>query len=376
MRGLSVSVVLSAALALAGCGSGPATPPAPAANTPSGGEVAVAPTSRPQDTAVFPVGTLILTQLSRPVAQTPGGQVIALTDDRFGTRGSPNGRYGVRFKAAANTFDLELVDYSTNPPTAKAIPDGTGFTGPGVTWKNDSSGFAFFDFPSTMPGGQTARTIFYYDLASGQTRRLISDVASGKIAASVRFSPDGKYLLYTVSDANAEGVGGPGSEAFLLDTTTNQSSPLPPESLIGFSQWLRDSSGFIALRGDPATGRNAVYVYSLGSLLAPKTLTPANASDLLIDTSPDGKWLVVSSSAGEDSAANIFIMGVDGASRRQITQFTDVEQNVTALEWGTDGIYYSLTGVDNQDTTWRMDLDGKNPTQLTTGTLQRLIGAG
>src|SRR5690349_9980249 len=59
------------------------------------------PTSTPKLAANsgFPAGTLILTQLGNPIAQPPGStQTIALSKERFGNEGSPDGRYGVRAK--------------------------------------------------------------------------------------------------------------------------------------------------------------------------------------------------------------------------------------------------------------------------------------
>jgi Tol biopolymer transport system component len=330
------------------------------------------PTPKAQVGAVLPIGTLILTQLNRPLARTPDQQIIALPDDRF-KQGAPNGRYGIRYKQNNTAFDLQLVDYSTTPETLKDIPQGQGMSGPAITWRRDSSGFAFFDFPSS--GQQRISTILNYDIASGQTTKLIPDQAAGKIASPVEFSPDNKYLLYAVGSASAEGIGGPDSQPFLLDIAASKSTPLQPDSLRGFSQWLRDVSGFLVLRADQTSAAgSAVYLYRLNNLNNPQRLTPAGISDMLVDVSPDGKRIAVTS-APSGQAANVFMMNLDGTNRRKLTAFTDIEQTITALVWGTDGIYYGLSSANNQETIWRMDLDGTNAVQVANGTLYAVIGS-
>jgi len=63
-----------------------------------------------------------------------------------------------------------------------------------------------------------------------------------------------------------------------------------------------------------------------------------------------------------------------GGNRIALTTFKGSDQAITALVWATDGIYYSLSGTGG-DTTWRIDLDGKNAHQVAIGTLITVIGA-
>jgi hypothetical protein len=328
----------------------------------------------------LPAGTLILTQLAKPIAQLPGPgrQTLSISEEHLGAQASPDGRYGVRFDQKDQVTDLALVDFAADPSSpAKDIPQGKGLSGPGITWKEDSSGFAFFDFPPPDNPQASSGAILYYDVNSGQTKQLVPRPAqAGMIAASIAFSPDGKYLTYSVGSAGGEGIGGPGgpgSKLSVLDTTTGTSTELPADTF-GFNQWLRDSKGFITVRGDPS-GLSQVYVYTLSDLAHPRLITPANTSDYFIDLSPDGKWVVVTSAPAKQSnqAANIFTMNLDGSSRKQLTRFNTIDQTITALIWGNDGIYYSLSGAGG-DTTWRMDLDGSNATQVAQGTLISIVG--
>jgi sugar lactone lactonase YvrE len=357
-------------------------PGAPTANTTTGTIVAATssiPTSMPQSTTgnKLPPGALILTQVGKPIAQLPNRQTISLPNDRFGAQGSPDGRFGVRFDRTGTTTKLVLVDYAADPNgQAKDVPQGQALNGPGVTWKEDASGFAFFDFPPANNPKAANTPIWYYDAGSGQTKELVpAPKEAGTVATTISFSPDGKYLLYAVGSANAEGMGGPGSKLFLFDTGNNQASNVPAEAA-GFSQWLKDSKGFISTRTDQS-GVSQVTVYNLPDLTKPKVVTPTKTSDFLVDLSPDGKRMVITSTpAGQNTqVANIWMMNVDGSSRKQMTQFNTVDQTITALIWGNDGIYYSLSGADNKESTWRMDLDGKNATQVAQGTLNAIIGA-
>ncbi|HRE46419.1 MAG TPA: hypothetical protein PLD47_01730 [Aggregatilineales bacterium] len=373
------------ALVLAACGGGGAATPTAGAGIPPTIDPAATlvvtsavPTAVAMVNEVLPTNSLILTQLSRPLAQLPDGRVVTLSEDRFGAQGSPDGRYGVRTTLINSTFTLELVDYSDGQGgTVTAIPEGANFYGPGITWKADSSGFAFFDFPP--PGGAnrtTSKTIFYFDVASKQTRRLIPDLKTpGKIAASFAFAPNGSLLLYVVGDANAEGIGGPDSQPVVLDLATSQSTSISTESFLGFSQWLPDSSGFVTLKFDD-TGASGVYLYKLNDTGSPKRLTPTTDSDFLVDVSPDGKFIATTSVGTSGNVVNVYRMGIDGGGRTQLTSFEDPQQTITGLVWGVDGVYYSLTGGDGEDTIWRVDLDGRNPTQVATGTLYRIVGVG
>ncbi len=324
----------------------------------------------------FPAGTLILTQVGNPVAQLPNRQTISLTDERFSKQAAVNGRYGVRFKRAASLLDLELVDFAATPNAVKAIPQGQGFSEPVVTWREDSAGFAFFDFVAPDKLKNIRRTIFYYDVASGQTRQLLPErPADGKLAASIAFSPDGRFLLYAENNADSEGIGGQDGQTFLLDMTNSQTQPLP--QAVGFNQWLRDGKGFITIRSDQNNVINQVFVFNFADLGNPKMVTPAGYSDGFVDVSPDGKRLIVSSAKtgpnGPTEAANIYMQNPDGSNRRKLTNFTDVEQNITQVIWGNDGIYYSVFGASGP-TAWRMDLDGTNAKEIAKGDLNAIVG--
>ncbi len=366
-------LVLIAMLFLAGCGSGPAqtnTPPAPATAAPPA-------TATPPQNLILQSGTLLLVQSeqSRTIAQTPDLKLVRIDeDDRLGRQGSPDGRYGVRYVSESGAVSLYLIDYGANPPSSKPIQSGSGFTGPAVTWRPDSAGFSFFNIPTTVQTGGPARTIFYYEIASGATRALIPEVAAGLIPSSISFSPDGKYLAYAVSKADSEAIGGPDSQPFIAEVASGKTTALAAGTLTGFNQWLMDSSGFIALQSDAKSKLRGVYLYKLNALGAPTRLTPDSTEDLLVSLSRDGKFIAVTSTVGKQ-IANVYTMNLETKNRRQITQFTDPDQTLTQLIWGNDGIYFSLTNT-TQTSTWRMGPDGSSQTKVAEGTLQAIIGIG
>jgi hypothetical protein len=384
-RWLPISIVImSLAMAIIACNLGNQSP-ANDPNSPNAGAGTVIsatssiPTSTPQTGTgnSLPRETLILTQLGNPIAQLPdsGGKTVALQPGQFGSQASPDGRYGIRFTVNNNLTDLVLVDFTTGNNATKEIPQGKGLSGPGITWKPDSTGFAFFNFPPPENPKAATGNILYYEVGSGQTKELVPKPAEGgMIATSFAFSPNGQYLIYAVGSASGEGIGGPDSKLFVLNTTNNQATPLP-QSISGFNQWLPDNNSFLVQRVDPNAG-SQILLFRLDNLSAPQVLTPANTSDYLVDVSPDGKHLVVTFTPINQTPqpSQIAIMNPDGSNRKVLTKFTNADQSITGLIWGNSGIYYSITSAENNDTTWRVDLDGSNNAQVAQGTLNGIVG--
>jgi Tol biopolymer transport system component len=364
-------------VALTACGG---NTPAPT-STPDAPATSSVPTSTPQIAAAsLPVGTLLLRQLNNPLAQPPNAPPISIPETRIGSNASPNARYGVRLVQNGSTYNMQLVDFSSGNEASTDIPQGAGLTGPTITWKEDSTGFAFYDFP--MPGASNPRRmIYYYDVASGQTSEMIAPTTDGQLAPiSLGFSPDGKYLMYALVNTMVEGVNGSETQTFLLDVATRQATPRPEAEFFA-QQWVRDESGatvgFVAY--DPADLASSRLVSFRLDGSGRAELTPAGFADLLIDASPDGRRLVVTSAPVDDEAAvvNIYSMDMDGTNRRQLTQFAEGEQTVIALVWSFDGIYYSLSGTGEEalDITYRMSLDGTEVTEVAQGRLEAVITA-
>lgn len=371
---------------VAGCG-GQAPAATPVAATPGlGGQptvesgTTIASTSAvPTSTAAastmgesLPFGSLILSQRDQFVAQLPGGRTIALAADRIPPIGSPNGRYGIRYVTNGDKVDIVIADYSATPAAVKTIPNGTALISPAAIWRDDSGGVAFADIPMPDQVAQSKRMVYFFDLASGQTRELANETQTpNTYPVPVAFSPDGKYLVYLLGTGGLESDGT--LQIVMLDTNTGQKTPLPLGQS-AFNQWLRDSSGFIA-----QDSQARIVVYRLNALQTPVVLTPDGQTDLYPTLSPDGKFIAVASIAARPAADqpptnNVFLMNLDGTSRRQITEFTDAQQSLTGLIWGSDGIYYSLFTGDSLDTVFRMDLDGKNPAQVAQGALLGIAG--
>ncbi|MBX3083867.1 MAG: hypothetical protein KF716_19690 [Anaerolineae bacterium] len=379
----SLVLIAGAALILTACGGNSTLPPVATLDqsqpTTESGIVATdaVPTSTPASGAtgqVMSPNTLVLAQLEQFVAQLPDTKILTLSADRIPPSGSPDGRYGVVYTAQNGLVDLTLTDYSTTPAATKAIPSGNALTSPSITWREDSTGFAFADLPAPDKVAQAKKIVYYYDLASGQTQELLTEAQSpSSFPVPVAFSPNNAYLMYLVT-GGAE-TGSVSYQAVLFDMNTKQKTPLSLGQA-AFSQWLADSSGFLTSASDPQTGASALVVYRLNALSTPQTITPVAVTDVWSDISPDGKFIVVVSAASgsAQSVYNIFMMGLDGSNRRQLTQFSDPQQSITALVWGNDGIYYSVFSGEGLDTVWRMDLDGKNAKQVAQGTLLRIIG--
>lgn len=373
---LSFVALLTLLVALAG-GSVAAAQTIPTPTQGAGVPNAAGPTATGVQTGnILPLGTLILEQRSQPIALLPNGTPLSLKPGQYGAQASPNGTLGVRFDTANGAKNLTLVDNTTGQ--TKAIPQGTAFSSPAVTWKKDGSGFAFFDFPPPNKVGPTVGAILYYSVQTNATTTLIKAPGSGQIATAMAWSPDSRYLVYEVSNANAEGTGGPDTKVFLFDSTTNGSAPLPADAA-NFVDWDRAGQGFLAQRNDLTNNVSQLLYYPLNALNNPVTLTPANTLDLSVAESPDGKQIVVSASPGGKNAplANLYIQSLTGGNRQQITTFTTSDRTITGLVWSTDGIYYSLSsapGTNTGDTTWKVDPSGQNAHQVAIGTLIAIVG--
>ncbi len=348
-----------------------AVPTAPPAATSS------VPTSTPAapNSKALPNGTLILLQKNQAIALPPNKQPIALKPEQFGAQASGDYRFGVRYTHATadpnSPSNLLFVDNTSGQ--TKPIPGGTNLGAPGVTWKRDGSGVAVFD-QQPAPNAPNAGAILYYDVASGQSQVLIAPPAPNQTATPIGWSPSGRYLIYVAGGAGVEGAGAPSLKVFLYDATTKQSTALPADAT-GFVAWDRASTGFFAQKGDIASGTSGFVYFGIAAPTTPKALTPAKTLDFLIDVSPDNKQIVVSSSATGTGAAavNLYTMNFDGSNRAAITTLKITDQSITALVWGADGIYYSLSGK-SDSTTWRIGADGKNAQQIAVGTLLAIVG--
>jgi len=321
----------------------------------------------------LPVGTLILLQRNQSIAQLPGGVPLSLQPEQFGPPAASTGKLGVRITRANGKATLSLIDLVSGQ--LKPIPNGANLTAPAIAWKKDASGFAFYDV--ALPGAVSplAGAIQYYDVTTNVTRPLIPATAANATLAALGWSPDGKYLLYTVTTTATGTLAKPNSQALLYDLTANTSKPLPADAA-NFLYWDRTGQGFLTEQVNATANTSQIKYYTLAALTTPVILTPASTLDLLSDISPDGKRIVVSTSPGRksQSAFNLAIESITAGDRKALTTFKSSDQAITGLVWATDGIYYSLSGATG-DTTWHIDLDGQNAHQVALGTLLAIVGA-
>src|SRR5258708_26075717 len=257
------SVILILALPTLACtliGGGPGSTETPGVPISLNGTVVVATSSIPTTTPlpasagnVLATGTLILVQLGNPLALPPGasGTTSALPVEQIPPQGSPNGHFGVRFTKNGALTDLSLVDFSSlDTSTGKDIPNGKGLTNPSITWKEDSSGFTFYEVQEVSANsGKGTSGIRYYDVGSGQTSQLVPPTQAGSVASSIAFCPDGKRLAYALFNLQAAGSSN-GNQLYVVGVSGGSAPIALPAGANNFNQWLRDSSGFIAMQID------------------------------------------------------------------------------------------------------------------------------
>ena len=200
-------------------------------------------------------------------------------------------------------------------------------------------------------------------------------------------SPDGEWLLYTVTTPNwqdadsqsdihlvsmREGVASSRQMTFTADK--NETSP----------QWSRDGSFFLFL-SNRSSDENQLYAMRPDGGEA-RRITDAEEGVRDYSFSRDGRWLVYRS--GKSGQEQLYRLPVEGISTAEAEQLTDGEAGVESWEWAPDGgsIYFTRPYSRDEDEAlrreegftvdiknmvtplsnlWVLDLNLREPRQLT-----------
>ena len=242
----------------------------------------------------------------------------------------------------------------------------------------------------TVPAGGVIPT-----LAQSQAEKrpmTFLDMQQMRNAGSPAPSPDGKWLLYTVSTPDwkeakrqsdivlvslQQGVSSTKQLTFTKEK--NETSP----------QWAKDGTSFFFLSNreapENAAARNQVYLMRTDGGEA-RRVTDAKEGVSNYTLSPDGKWLVYrSGKSGEEQLYRMPVAGIESASAEQITR---QPAGIGTWQWTNDSrrIYFLADDVLDKDekarrekkftvnirnmetpraSLWALDVDPVKPTQLT-----------
>jgi len=194
--------------------------------------------------------------------------------------------------------------------------------------------------------------------SAGKRPMTFLDMQEFRRAGSFAPSPDGEWLLYTVSFPDwkearrqtdiflvslREGV--PSTRQMTFTTTKNETSP----------RWSPDGRFFVftSNREAPASNGNQQQLY----LMRPdggeaRRITDAREGVMDFAFSPDGKWLVYrSGKRGEEQLYRLPVDGIESASAEQLTKR---EAGVGRWEWSPDSRRIYFTSPDSVDTDERL----------------------
>ncbi|PJF37093.1 MAG: hypothetical protein CUN49_02065 [Candidatus Thermofonsia Clade 1 bacterium] len=359
MRRLLFAVLV---LLLAACSSAPSVPSVP---PPTQAALLSASGER------LPSGTLILAKDGAQRALLPDGRTIELAEAQQNGRAAPNGALGVLLIPNDGAFDLALVDYSADPPAVRQVPEGRRLLNPMILWQPDSSGFAFYDLPPFVGVRGNLANLYYHSLSDARSRALLSTALNDARIAALAFSPNGLYLLYSLLNENSEALGAQSGTGYLLNLLGGQPIALPREALLGFSDWLGDSSGFLSVRTDLQTGRGYLVRYLLAQLAEPQRLTAESENVTLAASAPDGQQIAIVTRAA-DGTSTLSVLAPNQSARRELHR-VPVGQGFSALVWSApEALYFSVSSAEG-DQTWRIAPSGGAPTRLAEGLLQQVV---
>jgi Tol biopolymer transport system component len=150
-------------------------------------------------------------------------------------------------------------------------------------------------------------SIVLVEPATGKTRTLVD-----RVAYSASLSPDGRRLAYCTDD----------QDLWIYDIQRGQSERLA-ELAGGRPLWTPDSSALIFTRLPsflPGTGGPDAKV-RLDLATRKATLLPIAPTEELADISPDGRWLLTTSSRhfGQKPGFQIYLVSLDGSEERRLT---------------------------------------------------------
>jgi Tol biopolymer transport system component len=185
---------------------------------------------------------------------------------------------------------------------------------------------------SAEGGGLGLPTLWWLDLASGETRHVFQEAQLPGI--NPRWSPDGRWLSYSTPDG--------GIRLYNLVTGENR---IIKNLLAAAVVWSPDSRSLL-LR-DVLTQEQGfvthLFRYDLDNGVMTEVNADPNQENNLAAWSPDGEWVaVVRRDLSATMGDQIWLMDADGGQARQLTSIPNVLHG--SLKWSPDGRYILFDG--------------------------------
>ena len=234
-------------------------------------------------------------------------------------------------------------------------------------WYPDSSKIAYDRLDNATEATVPRFSIWWLDLASGETRPVFQDQSFASSAPE--FSPDGKWLSY-ISTADNTLI------LYDLQGGASRSIPLGLQAALP-ATWSPD--GGSVLFASEASGETGMRTstYSLASAQTTDLGGPTDASDYSAAWSPDGDWIAIDRNVttGPGKTSNqVWLVKPDGSQPHVLLQ--EPGASYSSLKWPPDGRYLLFSR-------YVLDLSAQVPghfdiyvTDILTGETRALITGG
>ena len=337
------------------------------------------------DKPKWPVQVTTHSGLDMHPALAPQGDAIAFVSDRSGAfeiyvRALSGGSADVPLTSdrqqnlqPAWSPDGRFIAYHANRrggiwvmPARGGAPKQISPFGARPAWSRDGSKIAFQtdELGDIAPNGFTAQagsTIWIADAGGGNARAITRATSPAGGHASPAWSPDGRYIAFTVFDSGAD------NGVWIVSLETGETWPLDLHSSFYDPVFAIDGSAVYA------TGAEALIVRlpfdtRTGKLRAPRELIPIagvpGARGLSL--SPDGNRLAFSGMALESQIWSLPLNADGGAGEPSaLTQDTSRRNSLAMISPDGQKVAYMSIRQGELPNIWVVNADGSNPMQLT-----------
>ena len=242
-----------------------------------------------------------------------GGEAHKIADDAAEADWSPDGTHIVlvRLSDAGATTELSIVDATGSGERALARLPGRQFFHP--RWSPEGGRISAVESAS----GGALKSLVIVDVGTGKVHERRLPGHPGLVSSAV-WTADGREVVYSLADSVAAVAVGSAAEIVAQNVDTGRIRPLA---------WCQESSEILEILGEGSLVFDTHAVReNLRELALPagaavpssaRWLTEGNATDRQPAYSPDGKWIVFSSSRGGN--LDLWKVSTENGEMRQLT---------------------------------------------------------
>ncbi len=203
-----------------------------------------------------------------------------------------------------------------------------------------------------------------FDLTTSEEKTLAVRKYPETFTEGVSWSPDGKRIAVAALVYGVSSTGG----ITVFDIETGENKPLTlSEKIIraSFLQWHPDGSGLFFCEHTAATGERFQIRYAAFPGGAIRNVTNDLSSYETISVSADGKRIAA---VQRDYSMSIWVVPTNRAEpAAQIKPYAGRDDGERGVAWTSDGKIVYVSSDGGTENLWRMDADGGNQRNLTTG---------